>query len=281
MEKKIGVGIITCNRPEYLRKLLTSLYQCNYEELVIVVVDDGDEEYPYDSALGYTYIKNEVNLGVGKSKNKAMQHLLDKECDYIFIIEDDMIIKRGDVFEQYIKTSNETGILHLNYALGTPFNLKQNINFDLHNRHELNMDSKPNPKTIVEYKNNIKVELYEHICGMFSFFHKNVLNKIGLIDEQFYNAWEHVDHTYQAIKNQFHPPFWWFADIYNSYEYLEPQIDSIKNSSTSSNKAEWLDNVKVNADKYKIKNGMYPNETPKAVLAEVLNTLKIIKNKNG
>jgi len=101
MQKKIGVGIVTCNRPEYLRNLLASLRQRPYDELVIV--DDGDEEYPYDSALGFTYIKNEVNLGVGKSKNIAMQHLLDKGCDYIFIIEDDMIIKRADVFDQYIK----------------------------------------------------------------------------------------------------------------------------------------------------------------------------------
>ena len=151
MKKKIGVGIITCNRPEYLRNLLASLYHshCNYEELVIV--DDGVEEYPYDSALGYTYIKNEVNLGVGKSKNKAMQHLLDKGCDYIFIIEDDMIIKRGDVFEQYIKASELSGIQHFNYGPGSPFNRKQTIqNYDLHNRHLLEQHSEPNPKLIID-----------------------------------------------------------------------------------------------------------------------------------
>ena len=279
MQKKIGVGIITCNRPEYLRKLLTSLYQCNYEELVIVVVDDGVEEYPYDSALGYTYIKNEVNLGVGKSKNKAMQHLLDKECDYIFIIEDDMIIKRGDVFDQYIKASELSGIQHFNYGPGSPFNRKQTIqNYDLHNRHLLDQHSEPNPKLIIDYK-DIKISLYEHTVAMFSFFTKPVLQKVGLIDEDFYNAWEHVDHTYRIIKAGYHPQFWWFADIANSEEYLTEAPGAIDNSSIANKTKQWEKNVYGGREIYLQKHGHYPNNPPIATQQDVIKTLKQLKNK--
>ena len=41
MEEKIGIGIVTCNRPDFLKKLLESIKYCNYAELVIV--NDGDK----------------------------------------------------------------------------------------------------------------------------------------------------------------------------------------------------------------------------------------------
>ena len=52
-------------------------------------------------------------------------------CDYIFIIEDDMLIKKPDVFNKYIEAYQATGIHHFNYGPGSPFNRKQKIQFDL------------------------------------------------------------------------------------------------------------------------------------------------------
>ncbi|NBP04214.1 MAG: glycosyltransferase, partial [Proteobacteria bacterium] len=91
MDSKIGVGIITCNRPDYLRNLLNSLVPCHDIINELVVVNDGTPVTDFDLSKD-VWIDNPQNLGVGKSKNKAMQHLLDKGCDYIFIIEDDMLI---------------------------------------------------------------------------------------------------------------------------------------------------------------------------------------------
>jgi hypothetical protein len=47
-----------------------------------------------------------------------------------------------------------------------------------------------------------------------------VLEQVGLIDERFYNAFDHVEHTYRIIKAGFHPNFWWFADVANSHDLL-------------------------------------------------------------
>ncbi|NBP16793.1 glycosyltransferase, partial [bacterium] len=142
MDSKIGVGIITCNRPDYLRNLLNSLVPCHDIINELVVVNDGTPVTDFDLSKD-VWIDNPQNLGVGKSKNKAMQHLLDKGCDYIFIIEDDMLILDPTVFDQYIKASKISGIQHFNYGPGSPFNRKQNIQFDLHNRHLLDQHSDP------------------------------------------------------------------------------------------------------------------------------------------
>jgi hypothetical protein len=57
----------------------------------------------------------------------------------------------------------------------------------------------PNPRLVVDYK-SCKVSLYPHCVGAFSYYSKKCLDKIGLLDERFFNAKEHLDHTYEIIK---------------------------------------------------------------------------------
>ena len=270
---KIGVGIITCNRNEYLKNLLNTLPIDVINSLV--VVNDGKAENQID--IPGFWLQNDTNLGVGKSKNKAIKYLYNEDCDYIFIIEDDMLIKKPDVFNKYIEAYRVTGIHHFNYGPGSPFNRKQKIQFDLHNRHLLDQHSEPNPRLIVEYPKNVKIALYEHTVAMFSFFTRDVLEKVGYIDEQFYNAWEHVDHTYRIALAGYHPPFWWFADIANSEEYLTEAPGAIDNSSIANKTEQWQKNVYGGRELYKKKHGHYPNE-PKIYTQEaVLTILKQIK----
>ena len=278
MSTKIGVGIITCNRPDYLKSLLDSLVPCKEAIDELVVVNDGQ---PIEVSLFKgEYILNKTNLGVGKSKNKALEYLLDKNCDYIFLIEDDTLILDKDVFNKYIEASRLSGIQHFNYGPGTPFNRKQVEHFDLHNRHELNQDSKPAPRLVIDY-GDIKIALYTHVAGMFSFFTKTVLQKVGLIDEQFYNAWDHVDHTYRIIKAGYHPPFWWFADIEDSHKLLGEAKNAIIKSAIAKDTQEWYDAVYKGREVYLQKHGHYPNQPPQTTKEEVLQTLKKIKKQYG
>jgi GT2 family glycosyltransferase len=277
---KIGVGIITCNRLNYLRNLLKTIPKYKINELVVVndglpVNDYVEKEFEFG-----TWIDNPVNLGVGKSKNKAIKHLMSLECDYIFIIEDDMLIKDPTVFDRYIEAYKKSGIHHFNYGPGSPFNRRQTIqDFDLHNRHLLDQHSEPNPKLVIEYSKDIKIALYEHTVAMFSFFTKEVLDKVGYIDEEFYNAWEHVDHTYRIIKAGYHPPFWWFADIADSDKFLTEAPGAIDNSSIASKSEQWSKNVYGGREIYKRKHGHYPNNPPLVLKEEVITVLKNLKSK--
>lgn len=279
---KIGIGIITCNRLDYLRNLLKTIPKDRINELV--VINDGSPVNDYvekEFEFGY-WIDNPVNLGVGKSKNKAIKHLMSLKCDYIFIIEDDMLIKDPIVFDKYIEAYKKSGIHHFNYGPGSPFNRKQTIqDFDLHNRHLLNQHSEPNPKLVIEYSKDVKVALYEHTVAMFSFFTKEVIEKVGYIDEDFYNAWEHVDHTYRIIKAGYHPPFWWFADIADSDKFLTEAPGAIDNSSIANKSEQWAKNVYGGREIYKKKHGHYPNMPPLVTKDEVIQCLKNIKNQNS
>ena len=270
---KIGVGIITCNRPEFFRECYNSLPKEEVDE--IVVVNDGDPNViSFDISKG-VILDNPKNLGVGKSKNRALKYLYEKGCDYLFLLEDDMIIKSADVFEKYINAYKKSGIHHFNYGPGSPFNRKQTIqNFDLHNSHLLNQHSQPNPKMIVDYK-DVKIALYEHTVAMFSFFTREIIEKVGYIDEEYYNAWEHVDHTYRIIKAGYHPPFWWFADIENSWQYLGDEEWSIEKSTISSN-PKAMEFIRKSHDHFLKKHKHHILNTPDSTVEELKTKLKLI-----
>ena len=85
--EKIGVGIITCNREDFFEQCFKSLPHDKIDN--IVIINDGDtlSKYARDGCMlnNACLIENEVNLGVGRSKNKALQFLMYRQCDHIFI----------------------------------------------------------------------------------------------------------------------------------------------------------------------------------------------------
>jgi GT2 family glycosyltransferase len=224
MEKnKIGVGLITCDRPDFFKKSYASI-QNNYD-ISFVVVDDGEKSIR--DLIDFTedgnthYIKTNGKEGVGKAKNKALKYLLECQCEHIFLMEDDIQIKDQNVFELYIKTSKSTGIKHLNYGL--------------HGNHNKDAYNNPIIKKTVNYPDNIKIDLYGNLLGAFSYYHFDCLDNIGLIDEDYYNAMEHVDHTYKASRNGFCPPFRWFADAHGADKMLKDILPNHQESKIRNN----------------------------------------------
>lgn len=271
--EKIGVGIVTYKRPDLLRKLLNSLLICESIVDEIIVVDDGGDLNPEDFLKNSWMSKfgcwepNNPNLGVGKSKNIALNYLNNCKCDHIFIIEDDIFIKDPTVFEKYIKASKASGIQHFNFSQHG----MMNKTFD--------QFRSPNPRWTVNYGEE-SIALYPHCVGAFSYYSRKCLETVGLIDERYFNACEHVDHTYEVIKSGMHSPFWWFADIANSWEYLGDEEWSIEKSTISSNPNH--EKMMKDADKIFVeKHGHLPGQTVDSSFEQVGQKLKQIKTKYG
>lgn len=258
MKNKIGIGLITCNKIERLRQSMPTVPDVDE----FVIVNDG-EPYPNDVYDKRAHvIQHKYNTCVGVSKNDALRYLMSKDCDHLFLMEDDVLIKNPNVFETYIKTAETSGIWHLNYALQGPANRKQTHKVDnISERGNLNQESEPNPREIIEYDNGIKIALYPNIVGSFSYYLKGIIKAAGYMDERFKNAWEHVEHTYKIIKLGLHPPFWWFADIADSFNYLS-DIPGCIQDSTIAHTPEWIENFKRGAMLYQHLHGWVPTQTP-------------------
>lgn len=224
--EKIGVGIITCDRPVLLAKCCESVKKCPCVDEAIVVNDGKtlDNLYPkcdFETPDHWEWHETDGYTGVGKAKNHALRYLLGTNCDHIFLIENDIYVKDPSVFEKYIEASKVSGIQHFNYSQHG-------------NANKIPMEFvNPNIRLLVDYK-KCRVAFYYHCVGAFSYYSKKCLDSVGLMDERFYNACEHVDHTYRVIKEGMHPPFWAFADIEESWNYLGDDGWSIETSTISS-----------------------------------------------
>jgi hypothetical protein len=260
MNNKIGVGVITCDRQEFFEKCINSIPEVN----TLVVVNDG-KTYPnsaYPSKIKEV-IQHSTNKSVGVSKNEVLRYLIQDGCEHLFLIEDDMLIKNNDVFEKYINTAKTTGIYHFNYFAHGPANFKPN------------QYGIPNPRQIIDYGNDVKIGLYPNCVGAFSYYLKGVIKNVGYMDEHLINCWEHVMHTYEIIKKGLHPPFWYFADVYNSIDYIQEQCSSELNS-TIRKTPEWRKNFYIGMERFKQKHGYYPTEIPDTHFNDVKNILKNI-----
>jgi GT2 family glycosyltransferase len=278
-KEKIGVSIITCGRLDMFEKLFDALLICKgrIDHLVIVedtknpnpdfnnyIVDITQDKWRGDGSLHR--IITDVNLGVAKSKNLAMKFLLEKKSDHIFLIEDDMLIKRPDIFDAYINASKKSGIQHLMFGYHGPAN-KNGISH-----------GSPCPRLVVTY-DDFSLAFNQHCVGAFCYYTRKCLEDVGLIDEEFKNAFDHVSHSYELALKGYSTPYWWWADLANSLEYIEEQACSEENSSIKipESMETWSNNIHKSMEYFKQKYGVYPfgqGGVPDTDTTEVLTFLK-------
>jgi glycosyltransferase involved in cell wall biosynthesis len=264
---KIGLGIITCDRPAGLQKALTSL---PWEWLDrVVVVNDGapvSSEILREEGRGRAEIlQNESNLGVGKSKNRALRHLLQAGMDHLFLMEDDIFVKDGRVFEQYVEAARITGIQHLNFSQHGPNNKGP--------------QGKADPITVLDY-GSLRIALHRHCVGAFSYYSRHCLKAVGLMDEDFFNSGEHLEHTYRILRAGFHPPFWFFADVDRSEELLGEEPWSVSQSRIAS-RADQAELFRKSDALFQAKHGHPLGRIPAAGKEMVMGDLKKIQGRFG
>lgn len=259
---KIGLGIITYNRQENVRLIFKKIEKTWCDS--ICIVNDGT---PYDESIYPEYvevIQHEKNKCVAASKNDAISKLMKDNCTHIFLMEDDVCINNPIVFEKYIKLFETTNIKHMNFGFHGPANFK---------------NESPFPEYKIKYKNGNVLLLNRHCVGAFSYYHKDVINSVGLLDENFKNAWEHIEHTFRIIQFGFHPPFWYFADINESWKYID-ELQKVEHS-VISKRQDWKQNIIEGRQYFFNKHNFDIFQIPKSSKEIIINSLKDIKNKEN
>ena len=198
---------------------------------------------------------------MGISKNKALEYLIEKGCTHLFIIEDDIEIIDENVFDVYIRTAKRSGLYHLAFGhVGGP--LKKQI------------------KGTRDYTEEIGIQMYHNPQGSFCYYLANVIKKLGYLDPNYKNAFEHVDHEYQLIKAGLLPAFWWFPDVKDSHKYLMITPGGVINSSIT-DKPEYTDNYKKSAKYFTEKWGHFTNQIADVNLEYINNKLDFIETNYG
>lgn len=228
MKPNIAIGVTTYNRPEYLRKCLRAI-NSNAGSLIdaIYVHNDGsDSKFNAEYRRAYTRTPNAIiqdspiNEGVAKSKNALLKAMLADGADYLFLIEDDILVTSEDTITTYIDAAEKSNFQHLSYALHGPANRGFN----------------PESDDVLSY--------YPHSVGAFCLYTKTSLQDVGLFDENLINAWEHVELTLRLAQAGYTSGAYRFADVKDADQYLAEIPGSIDKSSIRP-RPDWHLNIRV------------------------------------
>ena len=100
------------------------------------------------------------------------------------------------------------------------------------------------------------------------------------MDEDFYNGGEHLEHTYRILRAEFHPPFWFFADVERSQELLGEETWSVSQSLIAS-RADQAELVRRSDVLFQEKHGRPVGRIPVAGKGEVMRSLRKIQKRFG
>jgi glycosyltransferase involved in cell wall biosynthesis len=252
--EKIGIAITTYNSENYFQDLYKSLEGAKYDE--IVVVNGGT---PYENKYNCDWIQHNKHRYPSACRNDAISSLLNRNCEHIFVIEDDMIIKDISIFEKYMEASKISNLDYLCFA-STSWNSGS--------------PSQRTPQLTVNYSKEVSLSFYDNMCNEFTYHHRSCFEKIGLYDENLRDLFD-IDMVYRQSKsNQKVSPFWWFADITNSDEYI---INNPQAKSRLDTNGEREKHLKHHYEYFISKHGLSVQSIPKMDKNYVINFLKNLK----
>lgn len=256
---KIGVGITTYNSEDYFKSLYESLPLDKIDELV--VVNGGNK---YKNEYKANWIQHYKNHYPSVCRNDCINFLLQRRCEHIFIIEDDMILKSPDIFTKYIQASKETGLKYFSFV-STSWGSGE--------------PGKRLPRLTIEYKNNVSISFYKNMCNEFTYHHKTCYDKVGLYDTTYRDPWD-IDMTYRESQQDYAAPFWWFADVSNSDELIMNNPIAVSRLQGSRSDGSREQRIQKEWEYFTKKHGLMVNQIPDTSKEKMIEKIKIIANNN-
>jgi len=240
----LSILIVNYNVKEFLQNLIHSIYKAasdlSYEIIIIDnASDDGSVEFLQEKFPGIKLIVNDKNLGFSKANNIGLSIAKGK---YILLLNPDTIVQE-DTFEKMIsfferthdagmagcKILNPDGTLQL--ACRRSFPGPWTSFCKVTGLSNLFPNSRLFARYNLTYLNENETYEVDAISGSFMMIRREVLDKVGKLDEQFFMYGEDLDWCYRIQK----------AD-YKVYYVHETQIIHYKGEST---KRSGIDETKI------------------------------------
>ena len=221
----LSVCIVSYNVREFLRNCLQSVYsQASGIDLQVIVVDnssdDGSTRMVREEFPNVILIENHRNVGFAKAMNQAIR---ETTGNYILLLNPDTLImgdaisktlsfmeRTGDAGIVGCRIANPDGSVQLsckNFPSMLDLFLKMSFLYKLfpHNR----FFGRP----YMSYFNYGDTREVDVVMGAFMMTHRNMIDDIGLLDEQYYMYSEEVDWCWTAKQKGWKVYFYPAAEI--------------------------------------------------------------------
>lgn len=191
---KVFIIILNYNSADVLSCCLSSVFRVNFPNFEVIVVDNNSQDGSLETARSQFprchCIKNSVNLGYSAGNNVGIKFTLDHGADWVLLLNSDTEVT-PDFLSRLMETAHKfprAGILSpLVYdANGKIWFAGGKINW-----RKMKTGHYFFPKNKTAYKSEI-------ISGCAMMIKKEVFQKIGLLDEDFFLYWEDADFSLRA-----------------------------------------------------------------------------------
>lgn len=199
-QPKVFIIILNFNGRDVLSRCLSSIYQSDYLNFDVVVVDNNSSDESLEQAKksfsrAY-FIKNSENFGFSRGNNVGIRWALEKFADYVLILNNDTVLEKITISElvQTMQRNDSAGI-------ASPIIFSDDDKaiwfaggiIDWH---------KMRTNHVYEIKSDLPY-LSEYISGCAMFVKKAVFREIGIFDERFFLYYEDADFSLRAKKAGF------------------------------------------------------------------------------
>jgi len=232
--KKVSIVIVTWNSSKTIRGCLDSIRKIEDGEVFVVDNNSSDdvvgkiEKYPW-----VKLIKNKSNLGFGRANNLVLRKIIN-EFKFIFLLNPDAQLTNGALGKmiEFMEENKDVGVLgpkllNFNDSLQkeiTPFPNLLNQILILLRLHRLPWFSKlvyPN------YDYN-KIQEVEHLMGSALLIRKEVFEKIGFFDENFFLWFEETDLEKRAKEAGFKIVYYPKAEVHHLRSFSSRKMSRLK-----------------------------------------------------
>lgn len=216
---KVAIVVLTINSLKMVKEELSNISKLvtNSLDVLCIVVDngstDGTEKELKNFTLNnikYKYIQTGKNLGFTGGNNIGIKYALGNGCDYILILNDDMILPKDLLTKLvgFLDNNSKVGIVSpkIYFAKGHEFHKDRYLNKELgkviwyaggkidwdniYTSH-IGVDEVDSEK----FNKISKIELASGSCML---VRRNVFEKIGFLDEGLFLYWEDADFCMRA-----------------------------------------------------------------------------------
>ncbi|WP_430403677.1 glycosyltransferase [Fluviicola sp.] len=210
---KIAVIIVNYNVVFFLEQCLNSVSEAMKQEPAEVwVVDnnsvDGSVEMVREKFPWVHVIANKDNKGFSKANNQAMEI---SQCDYQLLLNPDTVIEEDTLFKvvKYMDEHPKVGGLGVRMVDGKGVFLPESKRglptpavafYKIFGISRIFPKSKLFGKYHLGYLSEFETNEIEILSGAFMLMRKEALDKVGLLDEEFFMYGEDIDLSYRIIK---------------------------------------------------------------------------------
>ncbi len=197
---KIGIVIPNWNGKKFLADCLQSLAKIDYQNYLLIVVDNGSSDnsvdYVKEKFSSAIVISNKVNLGFSAAVNQGVKSALKENCDYILLLNNDTVVDSNFLKEMLVAAQeNRVGIVGAKiYYYDQPKSIwyvgGRFVKWRASGQHIGWMKN--------DNENWKGIKKTDFITGCAMLIKKEVFDDIGLFYEPYFLTVEDLDFCYQA-----------------------------------------------------------------------------------